>query len=169
MLSGAELGAFWQVLVIFGLHWAFTPLMFNNLTVFGHDNMIPILVAAVIGQVGTVAGVFVISRDPQTRTLAVSAFVAGIFGITEPAIYGVTLSRRVPFIIGCISDASGGAIIGLSGTLVFSFGFPDLLSISQRLPLAGADGAFLGGVTGVALSAIMSFFYPRRFTGRHCL
>ncbi|MEK0242896.1 PTS transporter subunit EIIC [Klebsiella variicola] len=156
-LSGAVLGAFWQVFVIFGLHWAFTPLMLNNLAVFGHDSMIPILVAAVIGQVGAVAGVFVISRDPQTRTLAASALVAGIFGITEPAIYGVTLPRRVPFIIGCISGASGGAIIGLSGTLVFSFGFPGLLSIPQMLPLAGADGAFWGGVTGVALSAIMSF------------
>lgn len=48
-------------------------------------------------------------------------------------------------------------MIGLSGTQVFSFGFPGLLSIPQMLPLAGADSAFWGGVTGVALAAIMSF------------
>lgn len=157
-LSGAVLGAFWQVFVIFGLHWGFTPLMLNNLAVLGHDSMIPVLVAAVMGQVGAVAGILIASRDPQTKMLAGSAVVSGLFGITEPAIYGITLPRRIPFIIGCISGSLGGAVIAQGGTQVYSFGFPGLLSIPQMMPIDGINSAFWWGVSGVVLSIMLSLF-----------
>jgi PTS system beta-glucosides-specific IIC component len=51
-LAGAAMGALWQVCVIFGLHWGLMPLMINNLTVLGHDSMLPMLLPAVMGQVG---------------------------------------------------------------------------------------------------------------------
>jgi PTS system beta-glucosides-specific IIC component len=51
-LAGAVLGAMWQVCVIFGLHWGLVPLMINNMTVLGHDSMLPIILPAVIAQVG---------------------------------------------------------------------------------------------------------------------
>ncbi len=57
-LAGAVLGAMWQVCVIFGLHWGLVPLMINNMTVLGHDSMLPIILPAVIAQVGAVLGIF---------------------------------------------------------------------------------------------------------------
>mgnify|MGYP000761778118 CR=1 FL=1 len=56
-LAGAVLGAMWQVCVIFGLHWGLVPLMINNMTVLGHDSMLPIILPAVIAQVGAVLGI----------------------------------------------------------------------------------------------------------------
>ncbi len=61
------------------------------------------------------------TRDAKLRALSASAIGAGIFGITEPAVYGVTLPNKRPFIFGCIGGALGGAVIGYfhtSGLLV---------------------------------------------------
>ena len=79
-LAGAVLGAMWQVCVIFGLHWGLVPLMINNMTVLGHDSMLPIILPAVIAQVGAVLGILLATRDARQRMLAGSAFSAGLFG-----------------------------------------------------------------------------------------
>lgn len=60
--------------------------------------------------------------------LAGSAFSAGLFGITEPAIYGLTLPLRCPFIFGCIAGAIGGAITAFSNSHAYSFGVPNIFS-----------------------------------------
>jgi PTS system beta-glucoside-specific IIA component/PTS system beta-glucoside-specific IIB component/PTS system beta-glucoside-specific IIC component len=117
-LAGAAMGALWQVCVIFGLHWGLIPLMINNLTVLGHDSMLPMLLPAVMGQVGAALGIFLRTRDARQKVLAGSAVSAGIFGITEPAIYGLTLPLRRPFIFGCVAGAIGGAIVGFSNSQV---------------------------------------------------
>ncbi|ENI1194435.1 PTS glucose transporter subunit IIA [Klebsiella pneumoniae] len=74
-LAGAVLGAMWQVCVIFGLHWGLVPLMINNMTVLGHDSMLPIILPAVIAQVGAVLGIFLATRDARQRVLT---FFAGL-------------------------------------------------------------------------------------------
>ena len=61
--------------------------------------------------------------------MAGSAAVTGIFGITEPAVYGVTLRLKKPFVCGVISAAAGGAIIGYSGSVALASGAPGLLTI----------------------------------------
>jgi PTS system beta-glucosides-specific IIC component len=77
--------------------------MINNLAVLGHDTMLPMLLPAVMGQVGAALGIFLRSRDARQKMLAGSSVTAGIFGITEPAVYGVNLPLRRPFIFGCIA------------------------------------------------------------------
>ena len=87
------MGALWQVCVIFGLHWGLIPLMINNLAVLGHDSMMPMLLPAVMGQVGAALGIFLRTRDARQKVLAGSAVSAGVFGVTEPAcLYAVPLS-----------------------------------------------------------------------------
>lgn len=161
-LAGGVMGAVWQVCVIFGLHWGLAPLMINNLTVFGYDSMIPMLLPAIMGQVGAALGVFLRTRDAKLKTLAGSAVSAGIFGITEPAVYGVTLPHRRPFIFGCIAGALGGAFIGWSQTQVYSFGLPSILTLAQLIPPSGLDFTVWGGVIGMSgagvLACVMTWF-----------
>lgn len=107
-VAGAFMGAVWQVCVILGLHWGLVPLMLNNLSMLGHDTMVPLLLPAVMGQVGATLGVMLRTRDAKLRALSGSALGAGIFGITEPAVYGVTLPHKRPFVFGCIGGALGG-------------------------------------------------------------
>ncbi|MEN4704154.1 PTS beta-glucoside transporter subunit IIABC [Pantoea agglomerans] len=151
-LAGAALGALWQVCVIFGLHWGLVPLMINNLAVLGNDSMLPMLLPAVMGQVGAALGVFLRSRDARQKMLAGSSVTAGIFGITEPAVYGVNLPLRRPFIFGCVAGAIGGAIVGLSSTHVYSFGFANIFTIAQMIPPGGVDSTLWGGIAGTLLA-----------------
>jgi len=155
-LAGGVMGAIWQICVIFGLHWGLAPLMINNLTVFGHDSMVPMLLPAIMGQVGAALGVFLRTRDARLKTLAGSAVSAGIFGITEPAVYGVNLPKRRPFIFGCIAGALGGAFIGWSQTHVYSFGLPSVLTLPQLIPPSGLDFTVWGGVIGMFGAAILA-------------
>ncbi|WPD75679.1 PTS beta-glucoside transporter subunit IIABC [Dickeya fangzhongdai] len=148
LLAGAVMGALWQVCVIFGLHWGFVPLMLNNFSVIGHDTLLPLLVPAVLGQAGATLGVLLRTRDLKRKGIAGSAFSAAIFGITEPAVYGVTLPLRRPFIFGCIGGALGAAVMGYSHTTMYSFGFPSIFSFTQVIPPTGVDSSVWAAVIG---------------------
>jgi len=155
-LAGAAMGALWQVCVIFGLHWGLVPLMINNLAVLGHDSMLPMLLPAVFGQVGAALGIFLRTRDARQKMLAGSSVTAGIFGITEPAVYGVNLPLRRPFIFGCVAGAIGGAIVGFSNTHVYSFGFANIFTVAQMIPPGGVDATLWGGLLGTLVALVLS-------------
>jgi PTS system beta-glucosides-specific IIC component len=114
------------------------------------------LLPAVMGQVGAALGVFLRSRDARQKMLAGSSVTAGIFGITEPAVYGVNLPLRRPFIFGCVAGAIGGALVGFSATHVYSFGFANIFTIAQMIPPGGVDGTLWGGIAGTLLALILS-------------
>ncbi|WP_037034895.1 PTS beta-glucoside transporter subunit IIABC [Rahnella sp. WP5] len=163
MVAGAFMGALWQVCVIFGLHWGLVPLMINNFSVLGHDTMLPLLLPAVMGQVGAVAGVMLRSKDARTRALSGSAISAGIFGITEPAVYGITLPHRRPFIFGCVGGALGAAVLGYFQTTAYSFGFPSVFTFTQIIPPTGFDKTVTAGIAGTLIAllfaALATYFF----------
>ncbi|MGL5522997.1 MAG: PTS beta-glucoside transporter subunit IIABC [Aeromonas veronii] len=156
LMAGALLGALWQVTVIFGLHWGLIPIIFNNLSVLGHDTMAPIMLASVMGQVGAALGVFLRTRDKRLKMLSGSAVTAGIFGITEPAIYGVTLPIRRAFIFGCAGGAAGGALMAMSKVAVYSMGLPSIFTFAQVIPPHGIDMTVWMTIAGTALSITLS-------------
>ena len=53
---------------MFGLHWGLVPIMINNISVLGHDIMQPLLVPAVVGQLGAALGVFLRTQDPKLQS-----------------------------------------------------------------------------------------------------
>ncbi|WGY46646.1 PTS transporter subunit EIIC [Vibrio sp. ABG19] len=139
VVAGLIMGALWQVLVIFGLHWGFVPILLNNMAVMGSDSMMPLLLPAVLAQAGSALGVFLITRDKKLKAIAGSAFSAGLFGITEPAIYGVNLPKKRPFIFGCVAGALGAAVIGYFQVRVYSFASVSMLIFPQIIPPTGVD------------------------------
>ncbi|MEK5235997.1 beta-glucoside-specific PTS transporter subunit IIABC [Paenibacillus sp. FSL L8-0470] len=158
LVAGAIAGAFWQVFVIFGVHWGFVPVMLSNIATLGYDTMLPILTAAVLSQAGAVFGVFLRSKNPQLKALSGSSTLAAVFGITEPTIYGVTLKLKKPFIYACISGAIGGAIIAIGGAKAISFSLPGLLA----LPTYFGDGfswVIIGIVVAFVLAIILVYVF----------
>ncbi|AZS14296.1 beta-glucoside-specific PTS transporter subunit IIABC [Paenibacillus lutimineralis] len=151
LIAGIIAGAFWQVFVIFGVHWGFIPIMLNNLTTVGYDTMMPMLAAAVLAQAGAGLGVFLKSKNKQTKALAGSTTIAGVFGITEPLVYGITLKFKKPFIYACISGAVGGAIIGAGGGRGFGFAFPSLLAIPTYI-----GSGFTTTMIGITVAFILA-------------
>lgn len=124
VLLGLIIGGFWQVLVIFGLHWAIVPIGIQEGTVpnpfFGNVGVSMIFAytqIAVIAQMGAVFAMALRMKNSERRSAAVAAGISGIFGITEPIIYGFTLPRKKPFMLACVSGAVFGALGGLLGSL----------------------------------------------------
>ncbi|PWC22283.1 PTS beta-glucoside transporter subunit IIABC [Brenneria roseae subsp. roseae] len=155
-LAGGFMGGLWQIFVVFGLHWGFVPLMINNFSALGHDTLIAVLTPAVLSQAGAALGVSLRTRDAKLRGIAGSAFPAGIFGITEPAIYGVNLPLRRPFIFGCVGGALGGAIAGYFGTTQYSFGLPSIFAFTQIIPSTGMDSTVWAGIIGAVIAFVFA-------------
>ena len=163
LFAGTVMGAVWQLCVMFGLHWGLVPIMLNNFANFGHDTLLPLLMPAVLGQAGATLGVFLRAREAKLKAVAGSAFTASLFGITEPAVYGVTLPRRRPFIFGCIGGALGASVLGYWHTTMYSFGFPSVFTFLQVVPSGGIDAsvfaAFAGAAIAMMFAAAATYFF----------
>ncbi|AIF65761.1 PTS beta-glucoside transporter subunit IIABC [Terribacillus saccharophilus] len=154
-LAGAIIGAFWQVIVIFGVHWGITPLALANYDLYGRDSFQAYQTIAVIAQVGAVIGVILKAKSKEVKRIGTSAGITGIFGITEPAIYGVTLRFKKPFIIGCISGAVGAIVASFFNPFYFAYaGLPGPLTIvngiNSEYPMS-----IWGIVIGVAIAIVL--------------
>ena len=156
VIASMILAALWQVMVVFGIHWGLVPFAMNNISVYHEDFMIPILFPAVFAQVGAVLAVMLRSKDPQVKTLASSSVLSGIFGVTEPAIYGINLPLKRPFIIGCVSSMIGGGIIGYYHSVIYSFSFISVFSFLQLIPATGIDEKFYAVVFGSIISFVVA-------------
>jgi hypothetical protein len=153
-LAGGLLGAFWQVLVIFGLHWGFVPIFLNDIANAGESPMMAPLQAAVLAQAAAVLAVAIRSKVEKRKKLAGPAAVSGLVaGVTEPAIYGVNLPLKVPFYAGVAGGAIGGIIIGLAGSTFNAFVFPSLLAF----PAALSTGNFVLFVIGTIIAMAIGF------------
>lgn len=121
LLAGILFGATYQVMVLFGIHSAVTTFAFVSLLEGNPDYIMAIGCLTVFCQIGVVAGMYLKSKDPEFKSVALPAFLSGIFGVTEPAIYGVTLPKIKFFVLSCIGGGLTGAIIMFSNTKMFSF------------------------------------------------
>lgn len=152
VLAGMILGGFWQVFVIFGVHWALVPVMMNNIALYGTDPMMPILLPAVLAKAGAAFAVFLKARDAKMKSLAGSSTITALFGITEPTIYGITLKLKKPFYCACVAGAVGGIIVAMSGaganvaSLASVLSLPTYLGKGFGVSVIGDVVAFVLGV-----------------------
>jgi PTS system beta-glucosides-specific IIC component len=154
VVGGLIMGAMWQVFVIFGVHWGFVPVMLQDITEQGYSLLSGPLFAAVLAQSGAAAAVLLKSRNRDLKAVAgpatVSAFLAGI---TEPAIYGVTLRLKKPFIYACIGGAVGGAIAAAGGSAGEGFVLPGAITLTSTLNV----GNFTLQLIGSGLAVVIAF------------
>ena len=151
-IAGAVVGGVWQGIVIFGIHWGMVPIVIANFAQNGQDTLQIFIQIAVISQMAAAFGVFLKAKDKQLRTDALSAGITGIFGITEPAIYGITLPRKKPFIYGCIWAAIGSAIAAILGATQYVYaGLPGLISVVNSISVEN-PGSFPACATGAAVT-----------------
>lgn len=114
----AIVGAFWPVLVIFGLHWSLVPIAMINMTQ-GGDIILAAMIGTTFANSGSVAAIWLKTKDAKIKGLSPAAFISAVAGVTEPAIYGILLPKKTPFIRDCIISGIGGAVIGLLGAKVY--------------------------------------------------
>lgn len=122
ILMGAVVGAFWQVLVMFGLHWAVATLAITDAATAGSTTLLIGMLGTTFAQTGAVAAIWIKTKNKKLKSLCAPAFVSAIAGVTEPAIYGITLPKKLPFIITCVVSCITGGIMGAFHTAQFSIG-----------------------------------------------
>lgn len=137
ILLGAFVGGIWCILVIFGAHRAIIPIGINDVAKTGRQNLLAFAGAANFSQAGAALGVFLKTKNKNLKTVAASATVTALFGITEPAIYGANLRLKKPMIYAVISGALGGAIMGWGGSYGNAFANQGVLTI----PVYASAGA----------------------------
>lgn len=153
-LAAAIIGSVWQVIVIFGVHWGVTPMVLANFDMYGRDSFQAFQTIAVIAQVGAALAVFLKSRNKDMRGVSLSAFITGLFGITEPAIYGVTLRLKKPFIYGCISGGIGAIVASFFHPYYYAYaGLPGFLTIVNAISPENPS-SFIGIVIGSLIALI---------------
>ena len=129
ILLGAFVGGIWCVLVIFGAHRAIIPIGINDVAKTGRQNLLAFAGAANFSQAGAALGVFFKTKNKNLKTVAASATVTALFGITEPAIYGANLRLKKPMVYAVISGALGGALMGWGGSYGNAFANQGVLTI----------------------------------------
>ncbi|MCI8585264.1 MAG: PTS transporter subunit EIIC [Lachnospiraceae bacterium] len=155
VLAAVIVGGVWQVFVIFGVHWGVTPMVLANFANNGCDTFQAFQTCAVVAQAAACLGVFIKTKKSDIKNVAFSAGLTGIFGITEPAIYGVTLRLKKPFIAGCIGGAVGAVIISFFDTVYYVYaGLPGLLTAVNAM--GENPNSFMGMMIGVAATIVVT-------------
>ncbi|MDV9882813.1 PTS transporter subunit EIIC [Clostridioides difficile] len=125
-----------QVIVITGLHHVIGAVEAQLIADTGTNFIMPLMSVALIGQGGAILGYLVLNwKDIKARQIGISSFASVLFGISEPAIFGVTLKYKYPLIAGCIGGAIGGAYIYMTKVTALAFGataVPGLAIVSTQ-------------------------------------
>lgn len=128
-VAGFVVGGTMSLIIMTGMHYAFVPVMVNNIVHFGFDPIKILFFVANLGQAGAAFGVYLKTKDINLKALALSTSITAAMGVTEPAMYGVNIRFQKPFIAALIGGGLGGAFgVGL-GVKAYAFtlsGLPGL-------------------------------------------
>ncbi len=175
VLTGILLGGTWQILVMFGLHWALIPLSFLQLgeLAAGNIDKMNVLTSCFgvsFAAIGSVLGVMLVDKSEKTNAIAIPAFITGIFGITEPAIYGIILPKKIPFYTSCIGGAISGGFLMLvkNGSYTTGglgiFAFPTYLNPNVTEIMAQRDlwNALIAAIMAFVIALVLTLMFYKK-------
>lgn len=163
LVAGAVVGLTWQILVIFGMHWGFIPVYINNVMTLGYDNVMMPFFACTFATSAVVLAIFFKTKDKKLKEMAIPNFISGIFGVTEPAIYGILLPLKKPFIISCIAGGIGGAFYGHFNFRKFILGGMGIFELPNMMNPDGSMGNIIVALVGIAISMAVGFILTMVF------
>ena len=128
------LGALTPLLVATGTHYGIVPIGINNRMANGYDSIVyPGMLASNVAQGAAALAVGIKSKNAKIKQLASSAGLTALFGITEPALYGVNLRYKTPLYAAMIGGGVSGLFMGIVGVRNFSGGSPGLLTLPSYI------------------------------------
>ena len=126
--AGIFMGFVIQPMVFLGAHWSIVPVAITSIATNGYDVIMPLLGGAVYGQCGACVALGLIAKEKQQRTISYQAAFSCALGVTEPALFGVTIRNPRAMLSACIAGAVGGGIAGLAGARCISLAFPSFVT-----------------------------------------
>ena len=156
ILGGVLFGAFWQLVVLLGLHSAFIPVLINNLITMGSDPVNAILGLTVWALAGVALGYSLRTRDGEQRSMGFGCLASALCGVTEPAIYSIALQNFKFFVCAMIGGGISGGILGGLGARLYAFAGDGLFRIPGMINPAGLDVSFYGFIVCALISFVVS-------------
>lgn len=158
VIAGILIGAFWQVILLFGLHWGFVPIAMNNLATLGYENIIILGQGIPLITAGVLLAILLKTKDKKFKSVVAPALVSSLCGITEPALYGVTLPLKKPLYITMICSAVYGGIMAFMNVKAYVFGITGIFAAPSFInPETGIDSGFYGYLIAVAVAVSLGF------------
>lgn len=158
ILTGVIIGFFWQALVIFGLHWSLIPIAMMNFGLYGFDMILAGMFGASFAQTAAVGAMYFKLNDEKMKQLVLPAVISGLFGVTEPAIYGLSLPKKKPFIFSMIGGAAGGLVMGLIDAKQYQMGGLGIFGVVNFIDQTTQDASGMyASFLCIAVSAAIGF------------
>lgn len=157
LLCGILLAGFWQVFVMTGVHMPIVMVIFYDIIAGNPSPLHPMLQVVCFSQTAVTMAIWLKTKNKDLKNVALPAWISGFFGITEPAIYGITLPRIKYFVFSCIGAALSGAYIGLTGVHTYQPSGQGLFSIAGTLSTVDAGKGAINFVIAIAIGFISSF------------
>lgn len=156
-IFGAIVDGFYQVLVIFGLHWGLIPLYVNDFATKGYSYFSAIVSVPAVAQGGAALAVAIKTRKAKVKELGYAGAISAFCAITEPAIYGINLRFKKPFICAGIASAVGGFLTGAFNINMWNIigsviGLPSYID-----PVNGITSNFWYAVLVTIITLVLSF------------
>jgi len=157
-IAGAVMGGFWQVFVMLGIHMV---LLIPSITILisgSPDSFLSLIGPVSFAQTAVVFAIWLKTKDKKLKEIAFPAWITGIFGVTEPAIYGVTLPRVKMFVISCVGGAIGGMFTGMFNVMTYTmagmgiFSFPGMIN-----PVDGSMSSLINQLIAIGVAMVFSF------------
>lgn len=161
ILSGYILAAAFLPMVLVGLHHGLIPIYAIQLEALGGVSLFPVLAMAGAGQVGASIAIYLVAKkvgNKRLKQIITGALPAGILGIGEPLIYGVTLPLGKPFITAGLGAGFGGAYVMMMGVMANAWGPSGWVALPLMQP-----GKMMHYAIGILISYIGGFIITRIF------
>lgn len=150
-----------SLIIITGMHYALVPIMLNNIAVNGYDYMIPAMFLANFGQAGAAFAVAMRSKNKKFKSLSFTTALTATMGVTEPAMYGVNMRLKKPFVAALIGAAAGGVLYALTDVKAYIVagmaGLPGLPTFVGPEFIFAILGLVLAFVAAAVMTWIMGF------------
>ncbi len=161
IISGYVLSALFLPMVLLGLHHGLIPIYALQLEQMGGVSLFPVLAMAGAGQVGAAVAIYLKAKRVNNQRLIsviAGALPAGVLGIGEPLIYGVTLPLGKPFVTAGLGAGFGGAYVMATNVMASSWGPSGIVAI----PLMHPD-SILNFILGILISYVGGFIVTQLF------
>lgn len=150
-------GTFTPLMVMTGMHYGLIPIGVNNIATAGFDTVVgPGMLGSNIAQGGAAFAVALRSKNPETRQLAGSAGITAVCGITEPAMYGVSLRFKKPLYAAMIGGGVAGIFLGITKVGRYTSGSPGLLALPGYIGTEGLRNIIFACI-GAAIAFVTAF------------
>ncbi|MBS0754761.1 beta-glucoside-specific PTS transporter subunit IIABC [Streptococcus suis] len=161
-LTLAVLGAIMPFIVMTGMHWAFAPIFLAASIATPDVLILPAILGSNLAQGAASIAVAFKSKNSNTKQIAFAAGFSALFaGVTEPALYGVTLKYKKPLYAAMIGGGLAGLFVGLTGVKAYLFAVPSLIALPQFIYSEAASNitnAMIAAAISIIVTFILAYF-----------